>query len=193
MRRLLPSTTLFRSGEIGPERLKAMDEGAATAEIVRLMFGALPPGSAGASTAAARVRAGHGRSVREVSGLDVDDAQAAARGISLSVAAGEILGIAGVDGSGQQQLAEALGGQRRAAAGKILLEGREIQRLDVGARHRLGLRYVTDDRLSEGTVASFPVATNFLLKQIGDAPFWQRGVVRPAAIAAHARRLIGDF
>jgi simple sugar transport system ATP-binding protein len=181
-------------GEIGPERLKAMGEAAVTAEIVRLMFGALPPGSVGASTAPARAsRAGRGRTVLEVSGLDVDDAQAAVRGINLSVAAGEILGIAGIDGNGQKQLAEALAGQRLAAAGKILLEGQEIQRLDVGERRRRGLRYVTDDRLSEGTVASFPVATNFLLKQIGDAPFWQRGIVRPAAIAAHARRLISDF
>ena len=79
--------------------------------------------------------------------------------VSFEVAAGEILGIAGIDGNGQKQLAEALAGQRRALGGDILLDERPITGLDVGSRRRLGLRYVTDDRLGEGTVAGFPVST----------------------------------
>ena len=63
----------------------------------------------------------------------------------------------------------------------------------MGARRRLGLRYVTDDRLAEGTVGSFSVATNLLLKQIGEAPFWLRGIERREAVAAHARTLVATF
>ena len=172
-----------------------MDEGAVTAEIVRLMFGSVPPGSISAPAAHARPRrTGHGRTVLEVGGLDVHDPHTEVRGISFSVAAGEILGIAGIDGNGQKQLAEALAGQRPAAAGRDpAWKTRRFERLDVGARRRLGLRYVTDDRLCEGTVASFPVSTNFLLKQIGEPPFWHRGIDRRGAIAAHARRLVHDY
>ena len=65
--------------------------------------------------------------------------------------------------------------------------------LSVGARRRLGLRYVTDDRLAEGTVGGFSVATNLLLKQIGEAPFWLRGIERREAVAAHARSLVATF
>jgi simple sugar transport system ATP-binding protein len=109
------------------------------------------------------------------------------------VAAGEILGIAGIDGNGQKQLAEALAGQRPISGGRILLEGAPIEHLDVGERRRRGLRYVTDDRLSEGTVTSLPVSLNFLLKQIGERPFWKRGVDRPAAIAEHGQKLVREY
>ena len=125
--------------------------------------------------------------------LAVDDPTVNVVGISLDVAEGEILGVAGIDGNGQKQLAEALAGQRTVAAGHILLDGVPMQRLDVGARRRLGLRYVTDDRLAEGTVGSFSVATNLLLKQIGEAPFWLRGIERREAVAAHARTLVASF
>ena len=56
-----------------------------------------------------------------------------------------------------------------------------LQRLDVWRAPTLGFRYVTDDRLGEGTVGSFSVATNLVLKQIGEAPFWSRGIERREA------------
>jgi len=105
--------------------------------------------------------------------------------VALSIGAGEIVGIAGIDGNGQTELAEMLAGQR-AATGSIMLDGRDIAGLDVAARHRRGLRYVTDDRLGEGTVGAFPIALNLLLKRIGDAPFWRHGIARKAAMTAHA-------
>jgi simple sugar transport system ATP-binding protein len=122
-------------------------------------------------------------------GLVVEEGSA----VSFEVDAGEVLGIAGIDGNGQKQLAEALAGQRRALDGDVLLDGRPITGLDVGARRRLGLRYVTDDRVGEGTVAGFPVSLNLLLKEIGSAPFWKWGVERPDPIRRHARELIEDF
>jgi simple sugar transport system ATP-binding protein len=204
-------------GEIAPERLKAMDEGAATAEIVRMMFGSVAPGGVAKPTVVRTERSGMRDQVSDfgavpdyaslhpgcgaasppavlrTEGLLVPDPNTELADIDFSVAAGEILGIAGIDGNGQRQLAEALAGQRPIARGRILLEGAEIQHLTVGARRKLGLRYLTDDRLNEGTVAHFPIATNFLLKQIGEPPFWRRGVEQPAEIVRHARDLMQAY
>ncbi len=114
-------------------------------------------------------------------------------GLTFSVAAGEILGIAGIDGNGQTALADALAGMTRPLSGEIRLDGARIDMLDAAARHRIGVRCVSDDRIGEGTVGAFPVALNLLLKQIGASPFWRGGIQRDAAIAAYASRQIADF
>jgi general nucleoside transport system ATP-binding protein len=115
------------------------------------------------------------------------------RDVSLRVRRSEILGIAGVDGNGQRELAEAIAGQRHLAGGDIRLFGHSIASFKVAQREKLGLRYVTDDRLHEGTVGSLSVAMNVVLKQIGKPPFWERGRIRYAAILTRARELIAQF
>ena len=107
--------------------------------------------------------------------------------ISLVVHSGEILGVAGVDGNGQRALAEVIAGQRRISTGQIRLAGVPIDHASVSARQRLGLRYVTDDRLGEGVVSAYPVSLNLVLKRIGQAPFWRRGRVNRSAIVESAR------
>ena len=178
-------------GEIEPARLKALGHAAATEDIIRLMFGT------NAQTRIGTARARHSEAgappVMEIAGLAVDDGSVPVKSVDLAVAAGEILGIAGIDGNGQKQLAEALSGQRPLAAGSISLAGKPIGSLSVGDRRRLGLRYVTDDRLGEGTVGSFPVSLNFLLKEIGEPPFWSGGFERSEAIGSHARQLVFEF
>jgi simple sugar transport system ATP-binding protein len=132
--------------------------------------------------------------------LELDGVSVAARAgevgvheVSLGVRPGEILGIAGVDGNGQRELAEAIAGQRPVSAGDIRFAGVSLRRLSVVRRERLGLRYVTDDRLGEGTVAALPVGLNLVIKRIGLAPYWRRGRIRPATIDGVARDLIGRF
>lgn len=178
--------TVLRQGrkvaELGPERLREEDVETLQGAVIHGMFG-----GAGGGIPAAR-NGVRGSPVLAVSGLVLEGAS-----VSFEVAAGEILGFAGIDGNGQKQLAEALAGQRRIADGDILLDKRSITGLDVGSRRRLGLRYVTDDRLGEGTVANFPVSTNLLLKEIGRRPFWKWGIERPAEIRRHARDLIAAF
>jgi ABC-type uncharacterized transport system ATPase subunit len=115
------------------------------------------------------------------------------RDVSLRVRRSEIMGIAGVDGNGQRELAEAIAGQRHLAGGDIRLFGYSIASFKVAQREKLGLRYVTDDRLHEGTVGSLSVAMNVVLKQIGKPPFWERGRIRYAAILTRARELIAEF
>lgn len=113
--------------------------------------------------------------------------------VSLAIRAGEILGIAGIDGHGQRHLAEAIAGQRPLTGGRLLLGGRNISRESVRSRQRLGVRYVTDDRLHEGIVGSFSVAINLLLKHIGNRPFWRFGRMDRAAVAAEATHLIERY
>ena len=174
--------------ELGPERLRDEDAETLREQVIHAMFG----GAGGGGPVA---RGGvQGRAVLAVKGLAVEGLVVdGGSAVSFEVDAGEILGIAGIDGNGQKQLAEALAGQRRVLGGDVLLDGRPITGLDVGARRRLGLRFVTDDRLGEGTVAGFPVSLNLLLKEIGGAPFWTWGIERPDPIRRHARELIEDF
>jgi ABC-type uncharacterized transport system ATPase subunit len=113
--------------------------------------------------------------------------------VSFMLALGEILGVAGIDGNGQRALAEVIAGQRPAGAGQILLYDAEITRLTVAARQKLGLRYVTDDRLGEGIVSPLPVSLNLFLKRIGQQPFWRRGRIQRSVIDRRAEELVSDF
>jgi ABC-type uncharacterized transport system ATPase subunit len=114
--------------------------------------------------------------------------------LSLQIRMGEIMGVAGVDGNGQRELAEAASGQRALRHGKIVLAGQDITKLSVSQRQQLGLRYVTDDRLGEGTVGSLSVALNLTLKRIGHDPFWRRGGrICTDAIDTCALDLVEDF
>ncbi|MEO1104142.1 MAG: ABC transporter ATP-binding protein [Pseudomonadota bacterium] len=178
------------AGEIEPATLLGMSEDAAIEEMVRLMFGAddtaAPAPRAARNTGPIRLAVTDLAvpAARDTAGLDA---------ITFNVRAGEVLGVAGIDGNGQKQLAEALAGQRPTTAGKILLDGTDVSREPVGRRRALGLRYLTDDRLSEGSVGAFPVADNTMLKEIGKPPFFIAGLERRDTIAAHARDLIARF
>jgi simple sugar transport system ATP-binding protein len=185
-------------GQLGPERLSAMSEAAVTEEVVRLMFGTAEGHRGDAETLVGRgrrrrssIRAGEPpRLVAEDVTTHAAAGECALAGVCLDVRPGEILGIAGIDGNGQKHLAEALAGQRRPATGRILLDGRDVTSLGVGPRRRLGLSYVTDERLDEGTVGAFAVATNLVLKEIGRPPHWRRGVTLWERIHRHARDAI---
>ncbi|MDQ0317406.1 putative B6 ABC transporter ATP-binding protein [Amorphus orientalis] len=181
-------------GELGPERVRGRDESSLIAEIVELMFGIRSDDPA----AERRARTLFSDevepllSVRNLS-LTAGPNTPALTDISFDVRPGEIFGIAGIDGNGQKQLAEVLSGQRREGSGEIVFEGRTITGLPVSRRRKLGLRYLTDDRLGEGTVGSFPVAINFFLKQIGEPPFWKGAVEQTGRIETHADTLIDDY
>jgi general nucleoside transport system ATP-binding protein len=129
--------------------------------------------------------------------LALDQVSTRARGrevaldaVSFSVAPGEVFGLAGVDGNGQQQLAEVIAGQRSIAAGTIQLHGVDVSHQGVRARQATGLRFLTDDRLGEGSVGAFSVALNLVGKRVGEAPFWTQGFIQRTRINAHARTLI---
>ena len=187
--------------EFGPDVISGMTPHQLRQAIVATMFG---EEAAAVSDVAelredisgrrARSRAS-GETVLEVVDLSAQGArgQQGIEKVSLSVREGEILGIAGVEGSGQRALAETIAGQRRPSRGEIRLAGSAITKLSVSARQRLGLRYVTDDRLGEGVVPAYAVGLNLFLKRIGSPPFWRRGAIDRLAINSAARELIREF
>jgi len=176
-------------GAIGPDALKAHSDAENTNRIISLMFGT----SGGEDREHVVRKTAFGPPVLEVQHLSSTAGRVPVRDVSFIVRAGEIFGIAGIDGNGQKELAEVLSGQMPASGGAILLSGEDVVHQSVGDRRSQGLRYVTDDRLGEGTVGAFPVATNFLLKDIGAEPYWRRGVERPAQIEETAKRHVADF
>jgi simple sugar transport system ATP-binding protein len=183
------------AGDIDPQRLSTMSEAERTDTVIRMMFG----GEAGIGAAAGPGPGpGHdeelaillGRKLRRANTVDrrtparllaralvtaPDYAETPLHEVSFELWAGEVLGIAGVDGNGQKHLAEVLAGQRPLRKGRIDLEGADITRGRVPERRQRGVRYVTDDRLGEGTVGTFSVATNLVLKEIGTFPYWRHG------------------
>ena len=188
-------------GDIPPERLSAMAENEATDEIIRLMFRGV--GEVDNADAKVLVRGGHGKRARTEFNSSASAAitlnnivsraepgECALDDISFSVKRGEVFGIAGVDGNGQKHLAEVLAGQRPALSGTIEVNGKRADQLGVPARRRLGVRYITDERLGEGTVAGHSVTTNLVLKEIGAPPYWQSGVTLWQRIFRHARQVI---
>jgi len=119
-----------------------------------------------------------------------DFAETPLHAVTFELWSGEVLGIAGVDGNGQKHLAEALAGQRPVRAGRIELAGADVTHGRVPERRQSGIRYVTDDRLGEGTVGTLSVAVNLVLKEIGAPPYWHRGIADWELIRRDAREKI---
>ena len=115
------------------------------------------------------------------------------QGVDLEVRSGEILGIAGVAGNGQDELVEAIVGLRRASAGRITLQGRDITRASSREINEAGVAYVPADRHRFGLVLSFPVADNLVLTDYYRPPF-ARGILRnDDAIEANAEERIREY
>jgi ABC-type uncharacterized transport system ATPase subunit len=115
------------------------------------------------------------------------------QGVDLEVKAGEILGVAGVAGNGQDELVEAIVGLRRPSSGQIRLGDHDMTHAGPRRRHRLGVGFVPADRHRFGLVLSFPLTDNFILTDYYEPPY-ARGIVRnEAAIEERADRGIRDF
>ena len=114
-----------------------------------------------------------GQAALEVTALRVRDDRGleAVRDVSLTVRAGEVLGIAGVEGNGQAELIEAITGLRAAASGRITLGGTDITRATPLERLRAGLAHVPADRLRRGILAEYDLADNLILGRQRDRPF----------------------
>jgi ABC-type uncharacterized transport system ATPase subunit len=128
----------------------------------------------------------------EVRDLTVAGARhaAAVNGVSFTIAPGEILGIAGVEGNGQTELVEALAGLV-AARGRITLAGRDLLALDVRARGDAGLSHIPEDRHERGLVLDYSIADNLILGQ--QHRFTRAGSIDRARVLAHAHEMIATY
>jgi len=114
-------------------------------------------------------------------------------GLGLEVHRGEILGIAGVSGNGQRELAEAVAGLRHVRSGSVTIAGRNVTNHEPAAVRTAGLAYVPEGRMKDGSIGSFTVAENLLLIDHGDARFLSRGLFDFGAIRAHCQALVDEF
>jgi simple sugar transport system ATP-binding protein len=94
--------------------------------------------------------------------------------LSFSIRKGEVLGVAGVSGNGQQELCEAVCGFTPLSGGRILVDGRDIGSLGIRGRIELGVGYVPSDRLKDGMVGEMSLSENMILKSSFDAR-WKAG------------------
>ncbi len=117
----------------------------------------------------------------------------AVAGVSISVRRGEIVGIAGVSGNGQRELAEAIFGLRPIESGSITVSGQEISAPAPSKIRKLGLAYVPEERMRDGAIGDFTVAENLMLVAYRSNPFTKRGMLNRSAIAERCRQLVQGY
>ena len=136
-----------------------------------------------------------GEPVLEVEDLSVRDDREleAVRGLSLTVRAGEIVALAGVDGNGQHELVEALAGLRAAASGAIRIAGTDVTAAGVRATSDAGVAHIPEDRQRRGLVLDFTLAENLALREYHKPPLSKRGWLHIGRINSRARELLTEY
>ena len=167
------------AAEATPRELAALMVGR-DVELARRVERAAPPGDEAAL---------------EVEGLSVkgDRGEESVRDVSFTLRVGEILGVAGVAGNGQRELAEAVTGIRPAVTGRVLVSGRALRRGDprsaIGAR----IAHVPEDRLETGVASSLSISDNSVLKSYRAPPFSHGPLLRWGTIRSYAVELIERY
>jgi general nucleoside transport system ATP-binding protein len=113
--------------------------------------------------------------------------------ISLEVHAGEILGVAGVSGNGQRELAEVVAGLRPITAGAVEMDAHPMTDWSPGKRTAAGLAYIPEERMHDGVIRQFTVAENLILQDHSRAPFSRHTFLNFKQIAAHSWEMVRNF
>ena len=129
----------------------------------------------------------HGVSALGVTG------QPALREVSLDVRGGEILGVAGVSGNGQRELAEVIAGLRPVTSGRVEMVGQDMTHWSPGQRSAAALGYIPEERMRDGIVQEFSVAENMMLDGHMRPPYSNGFFLNFGAIASTTKRLVQDF
>ncbi|MFB9808673.1 ABC transporter ATP-binding protein [Haladaptatus pallidirubidus] len=136
-----------------------------------------------------------GEPVLEVNGVRVDGDRGLEQvsGVDLAVREGEILGIAGVQGNGQNELIEGIAGLRPVTAGTIRFDDKKIT--DLSRRHRIesGIAYIPEDRQTEGLVQDYDLVRNALLGNQTISPYVSSGIIDWSAVHDHAETIIDEY
>jgi general nucleoside transport system ATP-binding protein len=130
--------------------------------------------------------------VTDLTVLDADG-RTHVENVSFEVHAGEIVGIAGVQGNGQTELVEALTGLRKATSGVIALDGKDLTHSDPRERHQMGMAHIPEDRQRQGLVGGLSVAENLVLTRYHDEQFSHGVIVDWEAANAIAETLITEY
>ena len=133
--------------------------------------------------------------VLKVNELEVNDdrGQIALDGLNFEVRAGEILGVAGVEGNGQRELVEAITGLRNPSVGFMEIDGEELTGDSPRQITKKGVAHIPEDREKHGVVAVYSVAENSVLNRYHRKPFSIRGILRRDVIRRHAQDVVDEF
>jgi general nucleoside transport system ATP-binding protein len=115
------------------------------------------------------------------------------RGVSFEVRAGEIVGLAGVDGNGQTELIDALSGLQRIESGTVAIAGRQLTHARARAALDAGIGHIPEDRQRRGLVLDFTIAENIALHDYANAPDARWGWIFPKRMVQRAKSLISEF
>ena len=130
--------------------------------------------------------------VRDLSVLDADG-RTMVDSVSFSVRAGEVVGIAGVQGNGQTELVDALTGLRNSTRGRVALDGQDITSASPRVRHAKGIAHIPEDRQRQGLVGGLSIAENLVLTRYHDEEF-SNGIVMDWPVAhSVAENLIAEY
>ena len=117
----------------------------------------------------------------------------AVKDLSLKVRAGEILGIAGIDGNGQSEMISAITGLTKVKSGTVLLSDEDITNSDIKHRFEIGMGHIPEDRHKHGLVLDFKLKENFIVHDYYTESFSHNGILNTASIDTYAERLIEEF
>lgn len=133
--------------------------------------------------------------VLEVHGLTVTDARGVTRldSVDLEVRAGEILGVAGVEGNGQRELSDAIAGIAHIASGRIVYGGTDLTGASPNRLHDAAVSVIPEDRLHWGLVADLTLAENLALAEVAAGRMRRRGLLDVRGINARAKELLEEF
>lgn len=142
-----------------------------------------------------KIEASPKQEVLQIKDLRVKDARGlpAINGLDLTIRAGEIVGIAGVDGNGQTELLEAITGLRKSESGSILLNGKEIRNFSPRKVTESGVGHIPQDRHKHGLVLDFPIGENMVLQTYYQKPYSKGGILNYKEIYKKAKGLISEF
>lgn len=112
---------------------------------------------------------------------------------SIEVRAGEILGIAGVEGNGQTELVEAITGLRKAESGQVFIKNQDITHLPIRDRIASGIAHIPEDRQKRGLVLDYTIEENMILEIFNKPPFAKRGLLNRVAIREYAQKIVDAF
>jgi len=133
--------------------------------------------------------------VLDVQNLVVKDGRGlkVVEGLDLQIRAGEVLGIAGIDGNGQTELIEAISGLKKPESGKVLLNGKDVTGHTPRKMTEAGIGHIPQDRHKHGLVLDYSIRDNMVLQTYYKEPFSKRGLMNYKAVAEKAKALIEKF
>lgn len=133
--------------------------------------------------------------VLKIAGLNVLDNRnlPAVKDLSLEVKAGEIFGIAGIDGNGQAELIEAITGLREIQSGNVMLMDTDITGLPIRGKTEIGIGHIPEDRHKHGLILDYTLAENMVLQSYYRAPFSHKGILNKEEMMRYSDGLIDEF